>query len=270
MDALAASGYSQPYDPAASGPALPGPSPGSTPGAQAAAAAGALPSEASGAAPSAILGAMAAPAVSGGEQNTFLFPGQGSQAVGMMGEAAQQLPAVREMLEAARTVLGYDLLEVIKNGGWWRFGGFNGVITPCAVSKRAGLCELLQSSAPPQQGTRVQSHRAMHTCQTVQHAPHTRAPQSRHTHCCGPTNATTLSFSGPKEKLDDTIYAQPALLIADLAAAELLRARDPSAVASCGAAAGLSLGEYAALCWAGAISFEDALKVGCLPRWLAV
>jgi len=50
------------------------------------------------------------------------------------------------------------------------------------------------------------------------------------------------------------------LLIADLAAAELLRARDPAAAAACGAAAGLSLGEYAALVWAGAIAFEDAFK----------
>lgn len=66
---------------------------------------------------------------------------------------------------------------------------------------------------------------------------------------------------GPKEKLDDTVHAQPALLLADLAAAELLRARDPAAAAGCGAAAGLSLGEYAALVWAGAIEFEDAIQV---------
>ncbi len=65
---------------------------------------------------------------------------------------------------------------------------------------------------------------------------------------------------GPKERLDDTVHAQPALLLADLAAAEALRARDPAAAAKCGAAAGLSLGEYAALVWAGALTFEDAIK----------
>jgi malonyl CoA-acyl carrier protein transacylase len=79
-----------------------------------------------------------------------------------------------------------------------------------------------------------------------------------------PNNCTCFTSterpSGPKEKLDDTIYAQPALLVANLAAAEQLRARNPAAAAACGAAAGLSLGEYAALVWAGALTIEDALK----------
>lgn len=42
----------------------------------------------------------------------------------------------------------------------------------------------------------------------------------------------------------------------------MLASRDPGAAAAAGAAAGLSLGEYAALVWAGALTFEDALKVG--------
>ena len=49
--------------------------------------------------------------------------------------------------------------------------------------------------------------------------------------------------------------------MAGLAAAEALRAADPATVAGCSAAAGLSLGEYTALVWAGALSFEDGLKV---------
>eukprot|EP00983_Pelagomonas_calceolata_P090438 1157419-Pelagomonas_calceolata.AAC.14 len=36
--------------------------------------------------------------------------------------------------------------------------------------------------------------------------------------------------------------------------------KDPAAFAACGAAAGLSLGEYCALVFAGALSFEDGLK----------
>jgi hypothetical protein len=51
--------------------------------------------------------------------------------------------------------------------------------------------------------------------------------------------------------------------VANLAAAEALAARDPAAAAGCGGAAGLSLGEYAALVWAGAMSFEDAIKARC-------
>ena len=42
---------------------------------------------------------------------------------------------------------------------------------------------------------------------------------------------------------------------------EKLRAEDPELVNSCSAAAGLSLGEYCALVFAGALSFEDGLKV---------
>jgi [acyl-carrier-protein] S-malonyltransferase len=72
----------------------------------------------------------------------------------------------------------------------------------------------------------------------------------------------TLPPPGPAARLDDTEVAQPALLVADLAAAALLEARDPGAAGGAGAAAGLSLGEYAALVWAGAMDFEDALKVG--------
>ncbi|EFN56454.1 hypothetical protein CHLNCDRAFT_22513 [Chlorella variabilis] len=110
----------------------------------------------------------------------FLFPGQGSQAVGMLKES-KDLPAVRKMLDTAQAVLGYDLLA--------------------------------------------------------------------------------LCLEGPKEKLDDTVYAQPALFVAGLAAVERLRSQNPAAVDGCSACAGLSLGEYTALVFAGALSFEDGLKV---------
>src|SRR5262249_45497900 len=45
------------------------------------------------------------------------------------------------------------------------------------------------------------------------------------------------------------------------AALESLRASDPDAVAGCRAAAGLSLGEYTALVFAGAMDFRDGLRV---------
>lgn len=53
---------------------------------------------------------------------------------------------------------------------------------------------------------------------------------------------------------------QPALFVAGLAAAERLRAQNPGAVDGCAACAGLSLGEYSALVFGGALSFEDGLK----------
>ena len=70
-----------------------------------------------------------------------------------------------------------------------------------------------------------------------------------------------LCLEGPKEKLDDTAYSQPALYLAGLAAVEKLRTQDASAVEGCSVTAGLSLGEYCALVFAGAMSFEDGLKV---------
>ncbi len=70
-----------------------------------------------------------------------------------------------------------------------------------------------------------------------------------------------LCFEGPAEELDSTIYSQPALFVASLAALEKLRADLPDIVLGCEMAAGLSLGEYTALVFAGAMSFEDGLKV---------
>ena len=57
--------------------------------------------------------------------------------------------------------------------------------------------------------------------------------------------------------------SQPALYVAGLAAVEKLRVEDAAAVEQCSAVAGLSLGEYCALVFAGALTFEDGLKVLC-------
>jgi [acyl-carrier-protein] S-malonyltransferase len=70
-----------------------------------------------------------------------------------------------------------------------------------------------------------------------------------------------VCFNGPKERLDSTVVSQPALFVASLAALESLRAAEPDAEPSCVAAAGLSLGEYTALVFAGAMSFADGLRV---------
>jgi [acyl-carrier-protein] S-malonyltransferase len=66
---------------------------------------------------------------------------------------------------------------------------------------------------------------------------------------------------GPPEKLNATTVSQPALFVTSLAALESLKAATPDAVEQCGAAAGLSLGEYTALVFAGALTFRDGLRV---------
>ena len=71
----------------------------------------------------------------------------------------------------------------------------------------------------------------------------------------------SLCFEGPKEKLDSTVISQPALFVTSLAVLESLRSEPPEVVENCGGVAGLSLGEYTALVFAGVLSFEDGLRV---------
>ncbi len=111
----------------------------------------------------------------------FLFPGQGSQALGMGAEAAAECPAARALFDEASAILGYDLLK---------------------------------------------------SC-----------------------------VEGPAERLNSTAVSQPALYVCGLAAAERLKQREPETFAACAGAAGLSLGEYTALTFAGAWSFADGLRV---------
>ena len=67
--------------------------------------------------------------------------------------------------------------------------------------------------------------------------------------------------TGPAERLSATDVSQPAIFVASLAALEQLKATHPDAPGDVVAAAGLSLGEYTALVFAGALSFADGLKV---------
>ncbi|CAH9018447.1 ACP S-malonyltransferase [Candidatus Nitrosacidococcus sp. I8] len=46
----------------------------------------------------------------------FLFPGQGSQTVGMLAELSNAYPKVKEVFAQASTVLDYDLWHLIQNG----------------------------------------------------------------------------------------------------------------------------------------------------------
>ncbi len=70
-----------------------------------------------------------------------------------------------------------------------------------------------------------------------------------------------LCFNGPAERLNATDISQPAIYTASWAALQVLRAERPELCDSCEAAAGLSLGEYTALAFAGTFSFEDGLRL---------
>ncbi len=107
-----------------------------------------------------------------------VFPGQGSQSIGMMAELAEIYPVVTELFSKASEVLGYDLWKIVQEG--------------------------------------------------------------------------------PAEELNKTEITQPAMLTAGVAVFEILKSKisaEPELFA------GHSLGEYTALVCAGAMSFEDAVKL---------
>ena len=66
-----------------------------------------------------------------------------------------------------------------------------------------------------------------------------------------------VCFNGPQERLNQTQYTQPSLLITSLAIAEALRSEGILA----DVCAGLSLGEYSALCYAKALEVDQAIDV---------
>ncbi|AWO98144.1 putative malonyl-CoA-acyl carrier protein transacylase mitochondrial [Scophthalmus maximus] len=112
--------------------------------------------------------------------SVFLFPGQGSQFVGM-GRGLLKYPNVKDMFAAAQGILGYDLLS--------------------------------------------------------------------------------LCLEGPEEELAKTVHCQPAVFVTSLAAVERLNIENPKAIETCVAAAGFSVGEFAALVFSGAMDFAEALYV---------
>ncbi|XP_050422255.1 probable malonyl-CoA-acyl carrier protein transacylase, mitochondrial [Adelges cooleyi] len=120
------------------------------------------------------------PKVDPRETSILMFPGQGSQCVGM-GKNLQVFPQVKDMFDVASEILKYDLLK--------------------------------------------------------------------------------LCLEGPKSKLDLTIHSQPAILVCSLGAVEKLKEEQPGAIENCMAAAGYSVGELAALTFAGVLSFEQAIKL---------
>lgn len=108
----------------------------------------------------------------------ILFPGQGSQSIGMLSDLSQKFPHVKTIFSKASDILHYDLWD--------------------------------------------------------------------------------LSQNGPAEKLDQTEFTQPALLAADIAVYECWKLSHDTTPQFL---AGHSLGEYAALVCADAITFSDAISL---------
>jgi [acyl-carrier-protein] S-malonyltransferase len=70
-----------------------------------------------------------------------------------------------------------------------------------------------------------------------------------------------LCMDGPAERLNATEFGQPALFTVGMAAAAVLAEQQPERIEQVKAAAGLSLGEYTAVCFAEGISFADGVRL---------
>lgn len=70
-----------------------------------------------------------------------------------------------------------------------------------------------------------------------------------------------LCLEGPKNKLDKTIFSQPAIFVTSLASLEKLKEERPNSIENCTTTAGFSLGEITALVFAGAIPFDKGIKL---------
>lgn len=70
-----------------------------------------------------------------------------------------------------------------------------------------------------------------------------------------------LCGQGPIEKLSMTEFSQPALFVSSMAALRAMADEHPGWLERAVCAAGLSLGEYTAVCFAGGVSFADGLRL---------
>ena len=70
-----------------------------------------------------------------------------------------------------------------------------------------------------------------------------------------------VCFEGPADRLNSTTMSQPAIFVTSAALLEILRTSAATAGLKPDVTAGLSMGEYTALCAAGIISLEDGLRL---------
>jgi [acyl-carrier-protein] S-malonyltransferase len=96
--------------------------------------------------------------------------------------------------------------------------------------------------------------------QIAQDLPAARALYDRAAEILG-YDLADVCWNGPADRLNSTVISQPAIFVTSLAALEKIKAEDAAAVADVQGTAGLSLGEYTALVFAGALDFPSALRV---------
>jgi len=76
-------------------------------------------------------------------RSALLFPGQGAQSVGMLGDWSEQVPACGELFDRAADILGYDLAAICREGPLERLNS-TAVSQPALLVTSLAALELLR------------------------------------------------------------------------------------------------------------------------------
>lgn len=87
----------------------------------------------------------------------MIFPGQGSQAVGMLADLAPQYPIVEETFKQASDVLGYDLWDLVQNGTAEDLGKTERT-QPALLATSVALFRIWQQKFPAQKPAVMAGH----------------------------------------------------------------------------------------------------------------
>ncbi|MCK3654778.1 malonyl CoA-acyl carrier protein transacylase [Pasteurellaceae bacterium Macca] len=87
----------------------------------------------------------------------MVFPGQGSQAVGMLADLAPQFPIVEQTFQQASEVLGYDLWDLVQNGSAEDLGQTQRT-QPALLAASVALFRVWQEKFPQQQPAVMAGH----------------------------------------------------------------------------------------------------------------
>ncbi|MBF0784717.1 ACP S-malonyltransferase [Muribacter muris] len=90
-------------------------------------------------------------------QFAMVFPGQGSQAIGMLADLAPLYPVVKQTFQQASEVLGYDLWDLVQNGTAEALGQTERT-QPALLAASVALFRIWQQKFPAQQPSVMAGH----------------------------------------------------------------------------------------------------------------
>lgn len=90
-------------------------------------------------------------------QFAMVFPGQGSQAIGMLADLAPLYPVVEQTFQQASEVLGYDLWDLVQNGTAEALGQTERT-QPALLAASVALFRIWQQKFPAQQPSVMAGH----------------------------------------------------------------------------------------------------------------